>query len=248
MKKMMLLISVIISVMMMASCSKEHLEYQAGDISVSIEVGDGWLHDYPLFLSIKKKNPPQIAVWMEDDNGRYLGTLYASKKIATQGWVGSGGNRRKEALPYWCHRRGVVYEDGLYLPTKSQPLVDGMTGATSRTDFDVQLKEKTGLRHFYVMVEVNHSIDFNDRYSEDKKEGEPDYSGGPEGSGQPALVYRAAVDLDSARTSFDAVLIGHSSADGSDGKLYDDLYGITSALTIVKRITVSVKCNESQYY
>ena len=58
------------------------------------------MHDYPLFLGIKKKNPPQIAVWLED-----------------------------------------------------------------------------------------------------KKEGEPDYSGGSEGSGQPALVYRADVNLDSARIS-----------------------------------------------
>ena len=237
----MLLISVITSVMMMASCSKEHIEYQAGDLCVNIEAGDGWLHDYPLFLGIKKKNPPQIAAWLEDTDGRYLSTLYASKKIATQGWASSGGNRRKEALPYWCHRRGVVYEDGLYLPTKSQPLVDGMTGATPRADFNVRLKEKTGLRHFYVMVEVNHSIDFNDRYSNDRKEGEPDYSGGPEGSGQPALVYRADVNLDSARTSFDAILIGRSSSDGADGKLYDDLTGITSAFTIVKRITVNVK-------
>ena len=144
-------------------------------------------------------------------------------------------------MPYWCHRRGVVYDDGLYLPTKSQPLVDGMTGATPRETFELRLKDQAGVRHFYVMVEVNHSIDFNDRYTDDKKEGEPDYSGGPEGSGQPALVYRADVDLDSARTNFDAVLIGRSSTDGTDGTLYDDLYGITSALTIVKRITVSIK-------
>lgn len=240
MKKMMMLFFVITSVMMM-SCSNEHMEYQAGDLSVCIEAGDGWLHDYPLFLGIKKKNPPQVAVWLEDADGHYLGTLYASKKIATQGWVSAGGNRRKEALSYWCFQRGVVYDDGLYLPTKSQPLVDGMSGATPRTDFDVRLKNKTGLRHFYVLVEVNHSIDFNDRYSKDKKEGEPYFSGGSEGSGQPSLVYRADVNLDSASTSFDAVLIGHSSADGTDGRLYDDLTGITSALTIVKRITVNVK-------
>ena len=224
---MVILFSVIASVMMMASCNKEHIEYQSGDLNVCIEAGEGWLHDYPLFLGIKKKNPPQIAVWMEDTDGRYLGTLYASKKIATQGWVGAGGNHRKEALPRWSHRHGEVF--------------DGMTGATPRASFDVRLKDKADIRHFYVMVEVNHSIDFSDRYSDDKKEGEPDYSGGTEGSGQPALVYRADVDLDSAHTSFDAVLIGRSSADGADGKLYDDLTGITSALSIVKRITVNVK-------
>ena len=91
------------------------------------------------------------------------------------------------------------------------------------------------------MVEVNHSIDFNERYSEYIKEDEPNYSGGSEGSGQPALVYRAEVNLDSAKTRYDAVLIGRSSADGTDGKLYEDLSGITSALSIVKQITVCVK-------
>ena len=241
MKKMMLLFSVIASVMLVASCSKEHIVYQSGDLSVCVEAGDGWLHDYPLFLGIKKKNPPQVAIWVEDTDGRYVSTLYASKKIATQGWASAGGNRRKEALPYWCHQRGVVYDDGLYLPTKSQPLVDGMTGATPRETFDVRLVNKKGLRHFYVMVEVNHSIDFNERYSEYIKEGEPNYSGGSEGSGQPALVYRAEVNLDSAKTRYDAVLIGRSSADGTDGKLYEDLSGMTSALSIVKQITVCVK-------
>ena len=54
------------------------------------------------------------------------------RRLQRKDGVGQGGNRRKEALPYWCHRRGVVYDDGLYLPTKSQPLVDGMTGATPR--------------------------------------------------------------------------------------------------------------------
>ncbi len=214
------------AISMLMACSKENLEYQTGDISVNIEAGEEWLHDYPLFLGIKKKNAPQIAIWLEDTNERYLGTIYASRKIATQGWIGAGGNNRKEALPYWSHKHGEGF--------------DAVTGATPRTDFDVRVKEKPGLRHFYVMVEVNHSIDFNDRYTDDKKEGDPDYSGGPEGSGQPALIYRAEVDLDSAQTTFDAVLIGRSSADGADGKLYDDLYGITSAFSIIERIYVSI--------
>ena len=44
-----------------------------------------------LFLCIKKKNPPQIAIWIEDADGQYLGPMYASKKIATQGWASAGG-------------------------------------------------------------------------------------------------------------------------------------------------------------
>lgn len=241
MKRKMMLLATIASMMLTCSCSKELLEYQAGDFSVCVEAGEGWLHDYPLFLGINKKNPPQIAIWLEDSDGRYLATLYASKKIATQGWVSAGGNRRKEALPYWCHQRGMVYDDELYLPTKSQPMVDSMTGATPRSSFDVRLQERTGLRHFHVMIEVNHSIDFNERFSKEKQVDEPDYSGGSEGSGQPALVYQANVDLDSDATTFKAFLMGHSSPDGSDGNLYTDMDGITSALTIVKRITIKRK-------
>ena len=62
--------------------------------------------------------------------GHYLSTVYVTHKIATQSWQFSGGNRRKEALPHWCYQRGVESEDGLYLPTKKSPLVDGITGAT----------------------------------------------------------------------------------------------------------------------
>ena len=102
-----------VSLFSFCSCQKDLIEYEAGDIKVCIEEGDEWLHNFPLFLGIKKKNPPQIVIWMEDINGNYLSTLYASHKIATQSWQSAGDNRRKEALPHWCYSRGVKYEDGL---------------------------------------------------------------------------------------------------------------------------------------
>lgn len=96
----------------LGACQKELMEYEQGDVQVHMEEGKGWLHDFPLFLGIKKKNPPQIAVWIEDTAGCYLSTVYATHKIATQSWQQVGGNRRKEALPHWCHSRGVRYEIG----------------------------------------------------------------------------------------------------------------------------------------
>ena len=51
------------------SCNKDLVEYSQGDIKVKIVEGDEWLHDFPLFLSINKKNPPQVAIWLEDTNG-----------------------------------------------------------------------------------------------------------------------------------------------------------------------------------
>lgn len=80
-----------------SGCNQDLIDYHSNDLKISIEKGDEWLHDFPLFMGINKKNPPQIA---------------------TQSWQSSKGNRRKEALPHWCYQRGIQYEDGLYLPTK----------------------------------------------------------------------------------------------------------------------------------
>ncbi len=225
----------------LASCNKELIEYERGDMKIRIEQGREWLHDYPVFLGIKKKNAPQIAIWLEDVQGNYLSTLYVTHKIATQEWQMAKGNRRKEALPHWCYSRGVVYDDGLCLPTKDRPIADGISGATPRESFDVKLRTADHLRHFVVKVEVNHSTDFNDSFPENAPAGAANYSGGEEGSGQPALIYSAEVDLSGGETSFAAALIGHSSPDGSDGEIRTDLSGLTTALEIVGRITVNIQ-------
>lgn len=225
----------------LCGCGNEPLEYTNGDLKVSVEQGEGWIHDFPLFLGITKKNPPQIAIWIEDIEGNYLSTVYVTHKTATQSWQSAGGNRRKESLPHWCHKRGVVYEDGLYLPTKEHPLTDGITGATPKSGFDIKLKPSASLKQFVVKVEINHSRDFNDFYPKSAKVGENNYSGGKDGSGQPAVVYSANVDLSSGKKSFEALPAGHSSPDGSTGKLYEDISGLTSALHIVKRIIITIQ-------
>lgn len=202
----------------LTSCDKELIEYEQGDIEVCIEQGREWLHNFPVFLGIKKKNPPQIAIWLEDMQGNYLSTVYVSHKIATQDWQMAKGNRRKEALPHWCYSRGIRYDDGLYLPTKDKPVVDGISGATPCESFDVKLRTANHLKHFVVKVEVNHSTDFNDYFPKNAQVGDSNYSGGKEGSGQPAVIYKAEVDLTTGKKNFEATLIGHSSPDGSEVK------------------------------
>ena len=208
----------------LCSCQQELIEYEKEDVKVCIEQGEQWLHDFPLFLGINKKTPPQIAVWLEDTQGNYL-----------------SGNRRKEALPHWCYSRGIKYDDGLYLPTKKEPLTDGISGATPQGSFDIKLSPTTALKKFVVKIEINHSTDFNEAFPKLAKEGETNYSGGKEGSGQPAIVYTANVDLLSGEKSFEANLIGHSSPDGSSGEINEDTSGLTTALHIVKRITVTIQ-------
>lgn len=64
-----MLISLFVWLLCLISCRENLIEYRAGDMKISIEQGDAWLHDFPLFLGIKKENPPQIAVWVEDMGG-----------------------------------------------------------------------------------------------------------------------------------------------------------------------------------
>ncbi len=37
---------------MLASCDRELLAYEQGDVQVFVEAGDAWLHDFPLFLGL----------------------------------------------------------------------------------------------------------------------------------------------------------------------------------------------------
>lgn len=223
------------------SCQDDLVSYDSGDVRVSLEKGENWLHDYPLFLGIDKKNAPQIAIWLEDTQGHYLSTVYVTYKAGHQAWVAAHGNRRKESLPYWAHARGVEYPDGLYLPTKSQPLTDGISGATPRGSFALKVTPTSVLHDFVLKVEINHSTDFNETYSKGIALGDPHYSGGKDGSGQPALVYAATIHLDDSAREYQAQLIGHSSPDGSDGTLYDDMTGVTTALHIVQSIKVYIQ-------
>lgn len=229
------------AMLMLFSCDTDLIKYNQGDIEIHIEKGDAWLHDFPLFMGIKMKNPPQIAIWIEDMNGNYITTIYATHKIATESWQSNNGNRRKESLPVWCYSRGVQYKDGLYLPTKDEPLTDGVSGATPRDDFDVKIHPAEGLKQFIVKIELNHSTDWNDNYPKNAKENDANYSGGKGGSGQPAIVYSAIIDLNSDRKQYSATLIGHSSPSGNDGEIYPDTSTLTTGLNIVKNITISIK-------
>lgn len=237
----MTIIGIWFAALLSTGCNHDLVEYNSNDLKISIDKGEEWMHDFPLFLGISIKNPPQVAIWAEDMEGNYLSTIYVTHKIATQSWLASGGNRRKEALPHWCYQRGVQYEDGLYLPTKDAPLTDGISGATPKDSFSVKMVPTEKLKKFVIKIEINHSTDFNDAYPKSAKEGDANYSGGKKGSGQPAVVYAAEVDLSSGEKTFSARLLGHSSPDGSNGAITKDTSSLTSALQIVKSITVSLQ-------
>jgi hypothetical protein len=210
------------------------------------EKGENYSHPLEINKFMTTETTPQIAVWIEDTNGRYIDTLFVTKKGGTQGWVGPIGLpankiRRPEALPCWSHTRGVKYADGYFMPTKDEPLPDAITAASPTGDFRLTttIPEKTG--RFIIKAEVNNSTDFNDAFPKSAARGAPNYTGGTWGSGQPSLVYAATVDLASGPGTWELRPIGHGSPDGSDGGINPDLSGLTTATDIVRRITVSTQ-------
>lgn len=211
-------------------------EMAGKSVSINIYKGKQYLHDFKVNSFLKIKTPPQMAVWVEDAEGNYMETLYATSKIVRQNWskapsdpAQKGQIRRDEALPYWTHKRG-----------NEKNVPDTVTSATPKGSSTIHTKVGTAKGQYTILAEVNLSTDFNAYYPREAKAGEENYSGGEFGSGQPALVYAATINAEDNKT-YELVPIGHSSPDGKDGKLYRDLSRLTTAGEIVDKITFTVK-------
>lgn len=201
-------------------------------ININFEKGEEFYH-------------PLIVFWIEDDEGRYIETLYASQSIATgtfmygvadgKKWK-SGERRRQAALPYWGHRRGVKAPDGLFLPTPQNPLPDAITGATPTNNFTISTTANAETEYMKVFMEINQTWDWNHYWHNNLYPNDDEYKT----SCQPALVYMARVKISENGLTYEMLPIGHSHPSGKTGELFPDISKHTTALKIAKRITVTV--------
>ncbi|MGL1936205.1 MAG: DUF4405 domain-containing protein [Fibrobacterales bacterium] len=175
---------------------------------------------------------PQVAVWLQDETGRYLETLYISGKSATGNYSG-GKNRRPGALPVWSYARNIKSADGLMMPDSNNAVSDAVSGATPLTSYSVLTKysQDTSLK---LMIEFNKSFDFNDHFNKKNFAHDSTYVKNP--NGQPSLVYSANLNGDTKLVL--AHLIGHGHISGGDGEIHADVSHITSAANIFKGIIV----------
>jgi hypothetical protein len=189
---------------------------------------------------------PMMAIWLEDTLGRYIQTLFVNLSMATSVY-GHGDNtsgawqpgvvRRPAALPYWSFKRGVRASDGLFIPDPEEPVADAYTGATPTGSFLLQTKTDETLQgKVNILFETNQPWDFNEYWTNGKYPEEYEYRN----SAQPAVVYRATIDLSSPAEEYILSPVGHSHYSGLDGELYSDLTTLTTALDIFKEITVKV--------
>jgi hypothetical protein len=215
-------------------------------VPIQIELRKGLHYEsepQPLFLGLTYTSTPQVAFWLEDLDGRYISTIYVTQKISNGSFVAADDIfntvTRPESLPYWAHQRGVKYAGNSVMPATNNTDLDGMTGATPLGNYDVRSKLDTDLRQFKVMMEINRSYDFNNVYTKDKYPDDVVYSGSGS-SGQPSIIYSAEINLDENQHTYIMAPIGHGHYSGQNGKLYDDLEGIDTALQLVKRVLIDI--------
>ena len=136
----------------------------AEKISVAVNPGEAY-----------SKRAPQIAVWIEDSDGTYVGTLFVTKKASGNKWIGSPKDGRPESLPDWYKAKGQnpavkISKDDLDATTSATP----KKGIVISKDLELE-KGKT----YVFKCQANQSFDYNEYYT--KKNSGVD--------GQPAVLY-----------------------------------------------------------
>jgi len=200
-----------------------------------------------IYLDFKKgpsHNHPSFVLWAEDENGKFIQTLFISKAVGTSvyehgdassGHWEPGEIRRPASLPYWSHHRGIKEADGLYVPSPENPVADAYTGATPPGDFSIQARfDKKNPLKLRIYFEINQTWDWNEYWTNNKYPDDKEYKT----SCQPALVYMCEVDLQNPKAEYTLIAIGHSHYSGKTGELFPDLSTITTALQIVNSLTV----------
>lgn len=195
----------------------------------------------------KEYNHPLFAIWLADENGNYIQTLYVSQSIGkgvflrgsrkTGQWM-PGEIERPAALPYWVFQRNVQNEKAGLLPTPTRPVADAYTGATPKNSFILEVKTEKPLKGKYkIMFELNQSWDWNEFWYNAKYPNDKEYKT----SSQPALVYCANLDCENSKTEVEFKALGHSHYAGTDGSLNKDISTLSTAKYIAKKITVKIK-------
>lgn len=200
---------------------------------------------------------PQMAIWTETPNGQFLETVFVTTATARGLFYGGRSKenfkdfdaskadkndeyRRVNALPIWSRKRGVRYPDGMFVPTASDPMPDGITGATISDNFLLNTSSSPPDSTFRLKLEINVAFDDNEYYSEYDFPDDTIYHAGTGQLGQPSIVFETVIDMNDGKDYYLMDLIGHGHHSGQDGRIYADLTTLTTALEIVERIVVGV--------
>ncbi len=180
----------------------------------------------------------QMAIWLTTEQGDFIDTVYVTRKTAQKGlgnrrgklddksWLGTKG-ARLSVLPVWAYTRSVDYGGGNPYPPKNRPLPDAITSATPKAgEFIRSWKPERPLapgKYFY-FVEINKSFDQNKHH---------DYS---HYRGQPSVVWKGRLTVGKDESKSEAVIMGHGSPNGENGRIDSNMSTITTAQKDIKKI------------
>lgn len=197
----------------------------AKEISVKVSPGEHW----------KEKREPQVAVWLEDEKGNYIRTLYVTERASHKSWIFGPKEGRPESLPVWygTSKNGSAFDKVSASPsTPSASLsrdLDAVTGATPKSALTLSAQIED--RDYIIKAEFNNSFDYNDFYTK-KMSGV---------NGQPSVVYTAKIPAAlAAGQEITLDFEGTGSLTGEDGKINKSTENLTTAKKIVKAVTVKL--------
>lgn len=211
------------------------------DISVDLLRGEHYWH-------------PQMAIWLEDNNGQYIETLFVTKATAKGLFFGGrskenfkdfneedavGDLRLVNALPIWSHKRGIKYPNGMYVPSHTDNFPDAITGETIKDNFKLNTSSNIS-SEFSLRLELNVAFDDNEFYSEFDFPDDEVFHSGTGQLGQPSIVYEANIDLNDHKNYYLMNLIGHGHQSGQTGEIFRELNTLTTAKQLVERIVVGI--------
>lgn len=182
----------------------------------------------------------QIAIWVEDENGKYISTVFLTNFIGRKG----GGNRtgnpdidyeygnRLSALPVWSFKRGVIDTtygiENYYPPSSTQASypddIDAVSGATPGGSLQRKSWKFSGLSPGICncWIEANKSFDTNEYHN---------YS---YYRGQPSVVLNATINVtENPDSNMVMDYTGYGSPDGSNGDIDPPDLTITTAAGIL---------------
>ncbi len=208
-------------------------------IAVSLVPGPTYSHKVAFGL-ISMNLTPQIAIWVETEDGRFVDTIYVTHRAAAADWRAAGGARRPESLPLWSHARGLRAADGLYMPEKSKPLPDAVSGATPKAAFAKEWKVPASLApgKYRILAELNESFDWNEAYPAKLPKSDPRYT---EANGQPSIIWAGTIEIGGAEAKANLAPIGTGDLRGESGELHQGIEGLTSAKDIAASLSVAYR-------
>lgn len=179
----------------------------------------------------------QMAIWLADEQGSFIDTVYVTRKTAMKGLGNRGGGlddkwggSRLSVLPVWAYYRGVDYGGGNYYPPKDTPLVDAISSATPKAgEFVWRWRSEKALKpgKYAYYIEVNKSRDDNKQHNHSWYRG------------QPSVVWKGDLMIGDQVSTSEARIVGHGHEAGADGNIFPDLSSLTTALELIKSVGVS---------